>query len=161
MLKACSIIAGAVVTMMAPMGSVQAEEAVAVVHTVTADGVGQKVGEIRFEDDRFGLLVKPDLEGLTAGPHAAHVYEKAACGCAQTEGKSTPAGAAGGHYYPEQTGRHEGPYGNGHLGDLPNLIVEEDGAASIPVLAPRLKSDDVSGRALMIHAAADRYAGHS
>ncbi len=35
------------------------------------------------------------------------------------EGKAVAAGAAGGHYDPQHTGKHEGPLGAGHLGDLP------------------------------------------
>lgn len=131
------------------------------VHRVTPEETGQAVGRIAFEDSRFGLLVKPGLKALTAGPHAAHVHENAACGAMVEKGRAMPAGAAGGHYDPAATGRREGPYGNGHLGDLPNLIFEQDGTASIPVLAPRMTIGDVRGRALMIHAAADRYAGHA
>ena len=39
--------------------------------------------------------------------------------------------AAGGHYDPAKTDRHEGPYGNGHLGDLPALYVDKEGKAVI------------------------------
>lgn len=143
------------------VGAAHAGEAVAAVHKVTQGGVGAEFGKVHFEDGRFGLLVKPELRGLTAGPHAAHVHEQADCGSSKTDGAMVPAGAAGGHYDPASTGRHEGPYGNGHLGDLPNLYAEQGGAASIPVLAPRLKVEDVRGRALMLHAAADRYVEHA
>jgi len=66
--------------------------------------------------------------------------------------------AAGGHYDPLQTNKHEGPYGNGHLGDLPALYADQDGKASLPIVAPRLKTTDVRGRSLMIHAGGDNYA---
>jgi len=65
--------------------------------------------------------------------------------------------AAGGHYDPAGTAKHEGPYGQGHLGDLPALYVGTDGNATLPVLAPRLKMTDLKGRALMIHAGGDNY----
>lgn len=149
------------VLMSGMVGAAHAGEAVATVHKVTRDGVGAELGKVRFEDGRFGLLVKPELRGLTTGPHAAHVHEQANCGPSKTDGEMVPAGAAGGHYDPASTGRHEGPYGNGHLGDLPNLYAEQGGAASVPVLAPRLKVEDVRGRALMLHAAADRYLEHA
>lgn len=74
------------------------------------------------------------------------------------DGKAVPALAAGGHYDPANTGKHEGPYGNGHLGDLPALAVATDGMATLPVLAPRLKVADIKGRSLMIHAGGDNYA---
>ncbi len=50
------------------------------------------------------------------------------------------AGAAGGHYDPQHTGKHEGPLGAGHLGDLPLLVVNDAGVADQPIIAPRLKN---------------------
>jgi Cu-Zn family superoxide dismutase len=66
--------------------------------------------------------------------------------------------AAGGHFDPSNSGMHQGPYGAGHLGDLPALYVDSLGRAVQPVLAPRVKIDDIRGRALMIHAGGDNYA---
>jgi Cu-Zn family superoxide dismutase len=74
------------------------------------------------------------------------------------EGKPVAALAAGGHYDPATTGKHEGPQGKGHLGDLPALTVGPDGKAVTPVTAPRLKMADVHGRSLMIHTGGDNYA---
>jgi len=65
--------------------------------------------------------------------------------------------AAGGHLDPAKTGKHLGPYGDGHLGDLPPLVVDADGTAMLPVLAPRLKVKDLKGRSIMIHAGGDNY----
>ena len=70
----------------------------------------------------------------------------------------TAALSAGGHYDPEEAGTHQGPYGDGHLGDLPVLTVNGDGEANLPVLAPRLSMEDMPGRSLMIHAGGDTYA---
>ena len=64
---------------------------------------------------------------------------------------------AGGHYDPANTGRHEGPDGNDHLGDLPRLAVDGRGAATIPVVARRVRVSDVVGRSLMVHAGGDNY----
>ena len=67
-------------------------------------------------------------------------------------------GAAGGHFDPSQAGQHGYPWTNdNHLGDLPTLNVDADGMASLPVLAPRLKLEDLSGRAIMIHAGGDNH----
>lgn len=127
----------------------------------TADAPGKDTGRIELEDSRYGLVIKPDLSGLAPGLHGRHVHENPNCGPANKEGEVVPAGAAGGHYDPENTNRHAGPYGDGHLGDLPNLTVERDGTVSIPVLAPRVEIADIQGRAVMIHAGADRYTGHA
>ncbi|EFC4583032.1 superoxide dismutase [Cu-Zn] SodC2 [Escherichia coli] len=53
-------------------------------------------------------------------------------------------------------GKHEGPEGAGHLGDLPALVVNNDGKATDAVIAPRLKSlDEVKDKALMVHVGGD------
>ena len=75
-------------------------------------------------------------------------------------GKPVPAAAAGGHLDPQQTKRHGLPWGDGHLGDLPALVVAADGTATQPVLAPRLKLADVRSHALMVHAGGDNHADH-
>jgi Cu-Zn family superoxide dismutase len=67
---------------------------------------------------------------------------------------------AGGHLDPAGTGRHGEPWGDGHLGDLPALVVAADGSADMPVLAPRLKLADVRGRSLMVHAGGDNHSDH-
>jgi Cu-Zn family superoxide dismutase len=58
------------------------------------------------------------------------------------EGK--PSAAEAGRRSPRSasTGKHEGPEGMGHLGDLPVLVVNNDGKATDPVVAPRLKKLD-------------------
>ena len=68
--------------------------------------------------------------------------------------------AAGGHYDPGKTNSHLGPYGKGHLGDLPVLIVDAQGNAKLPTLAPRLKSNSLDGLAVMVHAGGDNYSNH-
>ena len=64
---------------------------------------------------------------------------------------------AGGHYDPGNTGRHEGPNGNGHLGDLPVLAVDATGTATVAIVAPRVQLSDLAGRSLMVHAGGDNY----
>jgi Cu/Zn superoxide dismutase len=51
-----------------------------------------------------------------------------------------------------------GPYGKGHLGDLPALEVDNNGNASLPLLAPRLHLVKLKNHALIIHAGSDNYA---
>jgi len=134
-----------------------ADETVIKVHQVSEQGIGKEIGTITASDSKYGLILTPHLGDLTPGLHGFHVHEKPDCSHAMKEGKSVPALAAGGHYDPAATGKHEGPYGNGHLGDLPPLYVAADGKASLPVLAPRLKVADIKGRSFMIHAGGDNY----
>lgn len=121
-------------------------------------GVGEKIGTIKAQDTRHGTLFTPDLKGLTPGLHGFHVHQNAACGVAKKDGKTVPGLAAGGHYAPNGGADHTGPYGSGHLGDLPALYVDPQGKSTHPVLAPRLKVSDLHGRSLMIHGGGDNYA---
>jgi Cu-Zn family superoxide dismutase len=141
------------------LGTVACEEGGGVtMHAVTADGIGQPVGTIRIEKTPYGILFTPDLKGLSPGIHGFHVHENPSCEPGEKDGKVIPGLAAGGHYDPGKTGKHLGPYGDGHLGDLPALTVTADGTATLPVLAPRLKAEDLLNRSLMIHAGGDNYA---
>ena len=149
-------LAGATIAMLLAT-NVSAAEVSAEVSVIAGDHAGTPVGDVRFFDTRYGLLIFPNLHGLTPGPHGTHVHQFPDCGAKVANGQMTPGGAAGDHLDPQNTKRHGGPYGNGHLGDLPNLIVEANGTATIPVLAPRLKVADIVGHALMIHGEADRY----
>jgi len=126
----------------------------------TAEGPGNSIGAITVSQTSYGVLLAPDLKGLPPGVHGFHLHQNPDCAPKEQEGKMVPALAAGGHYDPAKSGVHEGPYGNGHLGDLPTIFVTQDGAALYPILAPRLKLADVKGRSLMIHAGGDNHADH-
>ena len=116
-----------------------------------AEGVGEAVGTISISETQFGLLFTPNLHGLTPGAHGFHIHQEPSC--------AKNGMAAGGHYDPHNTGKHLGPYNNGHYGDLPILYVNPDGTATLPVLAPRLHYlTYLSQHALMVHNAGDNYA---
>lgn len=141
------------------LGLSAAVRAAEVMVPVTRLEDGAALGAVRItEAPGFGLVFAPDLKGLPPGFHGFHLHEKGDCGAKEKDGKMVPGLAAGGHYDPQQTGRHEGPYGHGHLGDLPVLWVEQDGTGSRPVLAQRPALADLHGRALVIHAGGDNYA---
>ncbi len=117
--------------------------------TVTK-GKGKKLGTITIKPTRYGVLFTPDLKGLPPGVHGFHMHANHSCA---QGGK-----AAGGHWDPKKTDKHLGPYNaQGHLGDLPVLLIDEDGKATLPVLAPRLKMRDLYGHSLIIHAGGDNY----
>lgn len=126
-------------------------------HKVTEQGSGDSIGTVTLKDSDYGLMVIPDLEGLSPGAHGFHVHANPDCGPGSKDGKTVPGLAAGGHFDPGDSGHHEGPVGKGHKGDLPVLLVGADGTAKMPVVAPHLKTSDVKNRALMIHADGDNY----
>lgn len=139
------------------LGTANAADLTVTMHLVDASGIGKAIGTIKAEDSPYGLILMPDLSGLPPGIHGFHVHQNPDCGAKMMDGKSVPGLAAGGHYDPAQASHHQGPYGNGHLGDLPALSADAEGRAVLPVLAPRLKVSDIAGRSLVIHAGGDNY----
>ena len=123
-------------------------------------GIGASAGQVVISKTKYGLVFTPSLQGLTPGLHGFHLHQNPGCEPKEKDGKMVAGLAAGGHYDPASTNRHDTPWGDGHLGDLPPLYVDANGNASQPVLAPRLKIGDVSGRALMVHAGGDNHADH-
>jgi len=128
-----------------------------VIRAIDANGVGASLGALTLADTQSGLRIMPSLAGLTPGAHGMHVHQNADCGAAAKDSAMTAGLKAGGHLDPANTGLHEGPFGKGHLGDLPYLMVDDKGKAAIGVVAPHLKLADVVGHAIVIHEGADNY----
>jgi Cu-Zn family superoxide dismutase len=118
-------------------------------YLTTKGGMGEKIGYVKADDTIYGVVFTPKLKGLSPGLHGFHIHAMPLC---EHQGQM-----AGGHWDPNDTDSHRGPYQGGHLGDLPVLIVDAHGKATLPVLAPRLKLREISGHALMIHAKGDNY----
>jgi Cu-Zn family superoxide dismutase len=119
------------------------------------DTSGTQIGLAIFTATDTGTTVGISVAGLPPGLHGLHLHEPGRC---------TPPdfGSAGGHFNPTAR-RHglenaEGP----HLGDLPNLLVQENGSADTtfsldPVL---LRPGPLSllrpaGTAIVVHAEPD------
>lgn len=153
---------GAALTILAGMTcAVQAATTEVPMNLIDAAGKATPVGSVSLGDSPYGVLITPNLTGLPAGLHGFHLHEKPSCANTTVDNVTTVAGAAGGHWDPEHAGKHEGPYGQGHLGDLPGLYVAPDGSATTPVLAPRIKDiSQLHGLALMIHAGGDNHSDH-
>lgn len=138
------------------IGSAQAASLQVPVNLVSADGAPQPVGTVTISESAYGLIFTPNLNSLPAGVHGFHLHENPSCDAGVKDGVKVAALAAGGHLDPGKTGKHLGPYAEGHLGDLPALYVNLDGTSDNPVLAPRLKTlAQVMGHSLMIHAGGD------
>jgi len=149
-----------IITLLAAAGLAQAAQTVEL-KIAGPDGPGKVIGTVTLEQNRYGTLLTPDLEYLPPGVHGFHLHQRPSCDPAEEGGKPVPAGAAGGHWDPDATNAHKGPYDDsGHRGDLPALYVGADGKAVTPVLAPRLKAEDFKGHALMVHAGGDNHSDH-
>lgn len=87
---------------------------------VLKDANGSTVAFAIFTENVSGVRVQVIASGLKPGMHGIHIHEKANC----TEPLFT---SAGGHYNPmEKEHGLDNPNGP-HAGDLPNLVVGEDG----------------------------------
>ncbi len=126
------------------------------------DADGNVIGDANFTtgmDDSGFVTVQVGLSegsGLAPGEHGVHIHEVGECSAPDFE-------SAGGHYNPAgaQHGllNPEGP----HAGDLPNLMVSENGTVDYVVTTALVTVDgertlfDSDGSALIIHGDADDY----
>jgi Cu-Zn family superoxide dismutase len=127
----------------------------------TPTGPGRSVGWAVISSSPKGAVIKLKLHDLPAGEHGLHLHENGTCmPAAGPDGKAVVAGAAGPHRDPGQSGHHMGPEGQGHLGDLPRIVVVDKtkGIVRETLLAPRLTDvAALKGHSLMIHASGDTY----
>lgn len=140
------------------MSTAQAASYDVEMNLVSVNEAPQAIGVITVTQTPYGLMFTPHLKNLPAGVHGFHVHENGSCQAGVKDGIKVAALAAAGHFDPGNTVKHLGPYGEGHLGDLPALYVTAGGIANYPVVAPRLKNiSQIKGRALMIHAGHDNH----
>lgn len=135
----------------------QAAEIIIPMFSITPNGVSEQLGVVELRDTTEGLQLRTSLSKLPPGQRGFHIHEIPNCGPAMEDGKPTAGMAAGGHYDPGRTGKHLGPTGAGHIGDLPALMVDAGGQARTNVTVKRLSVDAIRGRALMIHGGGDSY----
>lgn len=137
-------------------GPASAAELSVSMHKVTAQAVGEKLGQIIIGETPSGVSFNIDVSGIGAGPHGFHVHENGSCEPGLNADKPEAAHAAGAHFDPDQTKSHKGPEGKGHKGDLPLLTATDKGVKAV-VNADHIKLADLRGRSLMIHEGGDNY----
>ena len=139
-------------------GRVHAASVEVTFQRISSDGIGDVIGTATAKDTDQGLVVFPDLNGLPEGEHGFHLHSLGSCEAGSAEDGTAIAGLqAGGHWDPDESGSHQGPFGNGHRGDLSRLIVDADGSTNTSIVAPRLSTADLSGKAFIVHAGGDTY----
>lgn len=113
---------------------------------------GDSIGNITLQEVSSGVKVNVKLNNLPPGEHALHIHEKGKC-------QKPDFKATGNHFNPDD--KEHGllhPKGS-HAGDLPNLIVEDDGSVKADLMAANvtLKKEDKKslftkeGTTLVIH----------
>ena len=126
-------------------------------YQTTPDAVGKKIGAITIRQLDEGLAFSPNILGLNEGLHGFHIHQNPDCEPGVKDGKKVAALSAGGHYDPENHSKHTGPDGDGHLGDLPMLRVNQDGTQP-KIIVNGIQLDKVRNRSLVIHEGKDDYA---
>lgn len=108
-----------------------AEEDVKNLDIEVFNSVGDSLGTINLEEQAKGVKLTLDLEGLPQGEHAMHIHDKGEC-------EPPDFKSAGNHFNPDEK-EHGLLHPKGaHAGDLPNLIVGEDGKANGEIMAPQV-----------------------
>jgi Cu-Zn family superoxide dismutase len=120
-------------------------------YTVPLQAVdGSSVGQVTLTPRPEGLEVRAEVQGLTEGFHGFHLHETAVCDGAAIP----PFSGAGGHYRTSNAGHGL------HAGDLPPLLVNEDGRGYAVTVTDNfgLKTLLKRGGAFVVHAAPDNLA---
>jgi Cu-Zn family superoxide dismutase len=96
------------------------------------------------------------ITGLTPGStHGFHIHEHGDCSAAD-------AGSAGGHFDPTRSEHGDPAAMIHHAGDIANLVADAQGDVGVDVTVHGVSidtgtSDDVLGRAFIVHADPDDY----
>ena len=109
---------------------------------------GADAGFLVVRPEANGVRIRAELTGLPPGFHGFHVHAVGSC-------EAPTFMTAGGHLNPT------GAPHPGHEGDMPVLLVQADGTASINFTTDRFRLADLfdaDGSAIIVHANPDNYA---
>jgi superoxide dismutase, Cu-Zn family len=111
------------------------------------DQAGHPVGVVKLSQKRSEVEVRVEADGVPAGFHGFHVHSVGEC--------VPPFTSAGGHYNPTGVGHGD------HAGDMPSLLVNDDGSAGMRFETGRFtvrELFDADGSAIIVHADRDNFA---
>lgn len=127
-------------------------EVAAVAELYPTEGNGVQ-GTVLFVQEENGVRIIADIANLSPGEHGLHIHEYGDCTAAD-------ATSAGGHYAPYGN-PHGAPWSSErHMGDLGNIVADEDGVAAMERVDEVLRLSgphSIVGRAVVVHAGADDY----
>lgn len=113
-------------------------------------------GKLTLRPVANGVQVSGQIGGMTANrPQAFHIHEKGDCSAAD-------ASSAGGHFNPTAQPHGRASHGAHHLGDNDNLVSNGEGVVTVNTVFQGVTlggggANDVVGKAIVVHAAADDY----
>jgi superoxide dismutase, Cu-Zn family len=116
------------------------------------DAGGAMVGHAILTEEQSGVRLSLEVLNLSPGKHGFHIHEKAF--------ESNDFKTAGGHLNPDSKKHGHSNNDGHHLGDIDNLIADQDGSAKTEVLIPgatleKGKPNSLLGRSIIIHAGED------
>ena len=103
-----------------------------------------------------GVHITGEVGGLKPGDtRGFHIHEKGDCSAAD-------ASSAGGHFNPGAQPHGRATHGAHHAGDSDNIVADAEGVARIDAHVSGVTlgggaANDIAGRAVIVHAAADDY----
>jgi Cu-Zn family superoxide dismutase len=112
-----------------------------------SDANGQKVGVAVFKERHGKVDVSAEVWQVAPGFHGFHVHAVGEC--------VPPFTSAGGHFNPGGVGHGD------HAGDMPSLLVNDDGTGELQFETDRFSLSDLfdaDGSALIVHAGRDNFA---
>ena len=130
-----------------------AKQAVANLASASGSLVSGKVTAVPMAG---GVHLTGTVGGLPAhSSHGFHVHEKGDCSAAD-------ASSAGPHFNPSSSAHGRASSGTHHAGDMDNVVANAEGVATVNMHVGGVTlgggaSNDIAGRALVVHAAPDDY----
>ncbi|GHH59120.1 superoxide dismutase family protein [[Pseudomonas] boreopolis] len=103
-----------------------------------------------------GLRITGTIGGLRPGrSYGFHVHERGDC-------SAVDASSAGAHFNPTAAPHGRPGAAPHHLGDMDNLVADDEGVAQLDRVLPGLslgtgRADDILGKAIVVHADPDDY----
>ena len=112
-------------------------------------------GSAIFINDGSRIELQVTLEQAPPGEHAVHIHETGDC-------SAEDASSAGGHWNPSSEDHGQWDTPPFHLGDIGNIVVDEEGKGSLSLITDRWSMggggvNDILGHAVVVHADPDDF----
>jgi superoxide dismutase, Cu-Zn family len=140
-----------------PVAAASAADTPKAAHADIMNAQGAKIGTARIASTAKGVRIAVSVSDLTPGEHGIHIHTVGKC-----EGPAFTS--AGGHFNPASAhhGIHNAQDPHPHVGDLPNLVVDQSGKAKSNFMVEGATLGDGAnslfhegGTSIVIHAKAD------